>query len=634
VAGDRDDAAAPVVGILFGFLLGVGALATAAALSGFAIALVRGGGTGAARWLALVAVVGIGGAVVVAGFSGATWTTRSVAVGFAGAGAATAIAVAVRWVVDGGKIGPLEIAVLGVGIGGIVAAPWLAERATRASVVGRFASLSDRIAAKVARSGDAEAVDGRTARLSEVLLILAGTFVLIAALAYVLPSGPLGHDESVYALKARSWLEGTPATGFGIYRPVGIPAVGWIVLHFSDTEVAFRSAAVLLSAATAITMWAVGRTMLGPSAALLGTALFVVSESFLRRATEFLNDLSSAALLLVVMFFVWLHFERYPDRWWLLAAAPAAAAAYYFRYGTVLSLVVIAVLAGTIWYRRLIASRWRIAATAGLLLLLLLPHFAYSRRITGSAFGVLQSARTAVGGGGGGLADYAGWIPEHLAGTFGAVVIVAGVVYTIMIVLRARDDARNGAEARTAVFLTLTALVTTVLLGLFTHGEPRFVYLPLMALLLVGARAAVMLLAATPVVPRRIAIGVLAVVVAYALASGAAGMHNRMAGITGSRDVLAETGFSVKAAAAGSACTVESAYIPELTWYSVCATHDFGWDGPDGDAAYLVLFDESDRQPSQAELDAMLSQTSGVPLVVVPDDDDVYGDGEVYEFVP
>ncbi len=110
-------------------------------------------------------------------------------------------------------------------------------------------------------------------------------------------------------------------------------------------------------------------------------------------------------------------------------------------------------------------------------------------------------------------------------------------------------------------------------------------------------------------------------------------MHNRLVYITGSRDVLAESGSVVHLDAGGESCTVESAYIPQLTWYSVCATFGFGYDGPDGEAAYLVLFEDSDRQPSASQLDDMIAKTTGIPVKVVSDDDDVYGDGYVFEFV-
>lgn len=52
-----------------------------------------------------------------------------------------------------------------------------------------------------------------------------------------------------------------------------------------------------------------------------------------------------------------------------------------------------------------------------------------------------------------------------------------------MLLTAARGDPRYGSAARTAVFLTVTAVAMTLLLGRFTHGEPRFLFMPMMALL-------------------------------------------------------------------------------------------------------------------------------------------------------
>jgi MFS family permease len=462
--------------------------------------------------------------------------------------------------------------------------------------------------------------------------VVFGLVVLIAALAYVLPAGTLGHDESVYAVKARSWLVATPATGFSVYRPVGMPVVGWLVLHVSETEVALRIAATAIAVGAIITMWAIGRAMLGPVAAVVGTAIFIASESYLRRATEFLNDLASAGLLLVTIFFIWLHFERHPDRWWLLAAAPAAAAAYYMRYGSLFGLIVVAVVGGAIWFRSLAASWRQIAATVGLLIAMLIPHFWYSQQLTGSALGVFWAARAhAAGVGGFGLDDYLRFFPERLTGTVGAVVMVSGVVYTIMLVIAARKDHRHRFAARTASFLTVTAVAMTILLGLFTHGEPRFIFLPLMALLLVGGQAVAVALSRISDVARRVAIAGLIVVLGYALVTGAGQMHNRMGAITARRSVVAETAELVHTDAGTDSCTVQSAYVPQVTWYSRCATYGFGYDGPPGDHAYLVVFADSDRQPTTAQLEALLVDTNSEPIQVVPDAGGVYGDGYVYE---
>ncbi|MFD5098853.1 hypothetical protein [Streptomyces albidochromogenes] len=43
----------------------------------------------------------------------------------------------------------------------------------------------------------------------------------------------LGHEEAVYANKARSWADGAPDAGWGVYRPVGLPALGALALWLS-----------------------------------------------------------------------------------------------------------------------------------------------------------------------------------------------------------------------------------------------------------------------------------------------------------------------------------------------------------------------------------------------------------------
>jgi hypothetical protein len=200
-----------------------------------------------------------------------------------------------------------------------------------------------------------------------------------------------------------------------------------------------------------------------------------------------------------------------------------------------------------------------------------------------------------------------------------------------MLVIAARKDHRYRLAAHTAAFLTFTAVAMTILLGLFTHGEPRFIFLPLMGLLLVGGQAVAAALSRMSDVTRRIAIAGLIVVVGYALVTGAGQMHNRLGRISASRSVIADTGELVRADAGTDSCTVQSAYIPQVTWYSRCATYLFDDQGPPGDHAYLVLFTDSDRQPTTAQLEIILGDTNGEAIQVVPDAGGVYGDGYVYE---
>jgi hypothetical protein len=106
-----------------------------------------------------------------------------------------------------------------------------------------------------------------------------------------------------------------------------------------------------------------------------------------------------------------------------------------------------------------------------------------------------------------------------------------------------------------------------------------------------------------------------------------------MGAITARRSVVAETAELVHTDAGTDSCTVQSAYVPQVTWYSRCATYGFGYDGPPGDHAYLVVFADSDRQPTTAQLESILGDTNDEPIQVVPDAGGVYGDGIVYELV-
>jgi hypothetical protein len=154
-----------------------------------------------------------------------------------------------------------------------------------------------------------------------------------------------------------------------------------------------------------------------------------------------------------------------------------------------------------------------------------------------------------------------------------------------------------------------------------------------MALLLVGGQAVWVVLNGSPDVLRRVAVAALVIVVGYAMVTGAGEMADRMDRITARRDVIAEASAVARDDADGS-CTIQAAYVPQITWYSLCATYRFIDDDPAADHEYVLLFSESDRQPGVAELDAILAETSGTPLAVVRDEMGTYGDGYVYEVVP
>ena len=141
------------------------------------------------------------------------------------------------------------------------------------------------------------------------------------------------------------------------------------------------------------------------------------------------------------------------------------------------------------------------------------------------------------------------------------------------------------------MFLTTTALLSTIALGSFTHGEPRFIFMPLMAMLLVGGQALAVLLSRLRASPRRIVMVGLTVVIAFAFTSGVARMHNALASTSAARDVIVGAADAVRSDAGQVACSIRSSYVPQLTWYAACSTFTFTDGAPSADdPSYLVLF--------------------------------------------
>ena len=635
---------------LFAFFVTIAALAASAAVVALVLATRSGGGAGIARFAPIVALGGVVGAVAMSrpaadASQQVNRTRHSMTVGIITATAMTIVATLSRDLTEPSQVGPLQWTIIGVSLVVAVAAPFLARLAVEWNVAARLAApLSEAASGALGQMRNEDPSTDRTmntparswpfASRSEAVIFGLGLVLLVVGLGYLVSSGPLGHDESVYALKARSWIEDTPTTGFANYRPVGMPIVGWIVLQVSSAEVAFRIAGATLAVATIIVMWGAGRIMLSPAAGLLGAATFIASESFLRRATEFLNDVASSGLLLAAMAVVWYQFERKPRSWWVVAAAPLVAAAYYFRYGSGLGFATIAVVAAFVWHRRLGESWRQLTAAALVLFLLLVPHFLYSIDLTGGPLGVFESARTSVGGGGGGLRDYLDWFPDFLAGRFGAIIMLAGIAYTLLVIGIAIVPRRWGTRERTVIFLAVTSITLVILLGLFTHGEPRFIFLPMMLLMLLGGQAVTAVLRRLADIPRAIVIAAIGATVIYAFATGVIGMRDHLNGLGSTRQVIVDAAAEIRADAGPEDCAIHSSYSPQLTWYTACSTVTFFADPPTDLAprSYLVLFDNGKRQPTGPNLDEELDLTTGV-AVVIDDPLDRIGDARIYRFV-
>jgi hypothetical protein len=356
---------------------------------------------------------------------------------------------------------------------------------------------------------------GRRTVTAVLLLALGLAAVTWAALQRAEPY--LGHDESVYAARARSWATGQPSAGWEVYRPVGLPAVGRVVLGLvgaltgaeptaqasgdgglqpGTATVVLRVVALGLALLTLLITYLVGARLIGPPRAAVAVLVVVGGMTFVRRVPEFLDDIPAAGLLLLAAYLV-LRSRRSQvtaRAWSLPAAAAVAVIACLVRYGATAGLLSIAVAGLVAWGPRVWLRAWRELLGAAVVLAVgLAPLLSYSARVTGTPLGLMQRAadvahRQYVGEG---LVFYARSFPIGLAGPLGAVVMTAGLVglalaaRRLLATRRPRPTAAIAAD-RERVFLGAAALLALLVLGLVAHGEGRFAMFSVLTLTLLG----------------------------------------------------------------------------------------------------------------------------------------------------
>ncbi|MBW1602646.1 glycosyltransferase [Streptomyces sp. JJ66] len=439
--------------------------------------------------------------------------------------------------------------------------------------------------------------------------VLALTAVVWAALQDYEPY--LGHEEAVYANKARFWLDGTPDAGWGIYRPPGLPALGWIALHVHPSAGMLRLVALLLTLLTLTVTYLVAARWTTPRQAVVVMLLLLSGLGFLRRMPEFLNDIAATGLLLIVVFLLTRVQERDGDdraaRIALLTLPGVILAAFYLRYGVTGNLLAIVLAALLVYGPRVWLAHARTLAVAlSLLLAGLLPHFVYAVQLTGRPLGLILSAteqanRIFVGDG---LLYYLLIFPYRLAGDLGAVVMTAGLAGAVA---AARAVRRRGGTARDRrpAFLAATALLTFVVLGLATDGEPRFVYLPVILLTVLGVRT----LAERAGRHRPALLGALAGLALVTVpATAQAVAHGAMPGPT--RQAASTVPVARALAADGRPCLLVTGYEPEMGWYSGCDAVTYRQyramnPPPPATTVHLVTFARGRLQPDAAGLTAL-----------------------------
>ena len=316
-------------------------------------------------------------------------------------------------------------------------------------------------------------------------LVFCGTLFILGSLV---GSQPIGHDEAVYLTKARSWMEGTPADEFEIYRPIGMAWFGWLFLHFGDSEIMMRSFGVIFGAISTLFIYLFFRRISNLPIAVSITGIVITSTLFLKEAPLFQNDIPSSGLLFGVLWLVYIYYKTASKSKSIYFAGPLAALAFYLRYGVASSFGIIAVLSILILGHRLIkkkdANYLNLVITVIISVLLFAPHFIQSFIVERKIFGILSRAGEAAHRAylGEGLVNYIKWLPNEIGGWFLGITAIIGIVATIVIVFRKK--LRQNYVGM--LWIGSIGLSNFIITGLLVHAESRYVFFPVVLLSGVG----------------------------------------------------------------------------------------------------------------------------------------------------
>lgn len=445
-----------------------------------------------------------------------------------------------------------------------------------------------------------------------VLAVILGISGMIA-LKLVAAGAPLGHDESVYALKSRHInLGGTSVWYWNDYRAPGLPLILQLTWLIRGTEPFMRMTVWGFGALGVLITWLLGRTLYDPRTGLIGAAGLALFSPWLASSTSIWPDIPGAVLGLAVVAVMLFATEGGKASWWILAAAPLTVAAVVVRYGALIP-IGIGALVVMIWRRQAVLRSIPKFATLGLLtalgslLVLTVPA------VTGSATSPLSSIRALQSDNNfpitRGIRDYIRQGDFIIGGYLGLLLLI-GLALAALYAIRERKQLSTW-----ALLMTLAA-ATAGALALILHGEYRYLA-PVypFAWILAGWGLA----ETTRRMPREplLLIGALLAVLVPLNAAGHASFEidllaERFEDIrVVSRTIDGEHGYED--------CGIITSYIPQVAWYTECVTRRFEevpvLTSPyfsESQADYLLLVTGGKRQPEGESLEAYLQTTTGV----------------------
>ncbi len=435
-------------------------------------------------------------------------------------------------------------------------------------------------------------------------------YVYIAARALALRV-PLGHDESVYALRGRDFLHSwSSVSGYYWmeYRAPGLPllmALPFRVLGASSLVA--RLVVTCCGLALIILTWAIARRLASPAAGIAAAASLCLTTGVMSSSTMVLADVPGAAFSLAAVFVFLIECQSDRLRWSPIVVPLLAFVATLCRFGAPIgfapALAAVGAIGGIGWVRRrewrqlallattaagTIAATWLVTMTT-----LLTQHRS-----------PLQANSDLIGSKG--LTAASGWrefselitpfepqsFPYWNRATLALTLFGLAAAIVVGIVDR---HARRGIAIGLGVgAITLAGLLSTV--GKVDHN---YLVMPAPYLaIVVGVGLAGAMRGARAVLRRTsrgaVAIGALAAALVFVgvlatVTTQVEQTHLQYAGFDRLRELAVETGQEL-----GPGCIVITSYTPQVGWYSNCKVAPMEWptisvDNVTGTPEFAVL---------------------------------------------
>ena len=365
-------------------------------------------------------------------------------------------------------------------------------------------------------------------------------------------NSPLGHDEAEYALDATDLLAGEASRW--IYISSGMQGIAMPGVLAGGDERVLRLLPMLIGIGFLLAAWYVARRLFSATTAAWTVAVLAGAPQMLRWSAALLADMPSSACLLLGLAVIFSELARSDGpRRRLVLAAPLLAAAFYVRYASCVPIALIGIAAIVCFARPIVKSPRLPLLTAGLLVVLLVPHFINAIRLTGWPLGIILTSGNAAPAGTG-IGEY---FTKPLA-NYGLIVAPLAVIGALAI---KRDRISTAIQA--------IAIAQIVTLSLVTIAQPRYIFFATVLLVIRGVDT-VRTLAPHLGRARRAAAALVLAALAAVWITSLAKLVRYGPGNTPKMAAVLVTASAIRRDANGAPCEFLGRHQTQVEWYSGC----------------------------------------------------------------